>query len=153
MKSIRVLFILLIIVTLSFVVLPKIGYAQDASPIPLCESIPSGADCGRFGDCRELCQKCEGNDGIWTGIGCLPTDMAGLVRSIFEIFSGVIGGLIFLCIIVNGLKIMTARGDSEAIKKAKEAISSCIVGLLVLLFSILFLKIVGVDILRIPGWR
>lgn len=152
MRTWLVLLIFIGFVLTLFVIWPSKGYAQGSPSVPLCESIPAGANCGGFGNCRALCQRCESSGGIWTAIGCLPTDVASLVRSIFEIFSGVIGGLIFLCIIANGLKIMTAQGDSEAIKKSREAIISCIVGLLVLLFSILFLKIVGVDILRIPGW-
>jgi len=122
-----------------------------ATTIPLCESIPSSADCNGI-SCQAKCFECEKNKGVWTGIGCLPTDIGGLVKSLFTTFTGILGALIFVCIFSNGLKIMSSRGNAEAMKKAQEGLTSCIVGFVVLALSVLFLKIVGVDILQLPGW-
>lgn len=116
--------------------------------IPLCESIPLDADC-RGKSCRAKCQDCEDRYGVWTGLGCMPTDFAGLINKLFTTFSGILGGLIFICILSNGIKIMTARGNPEAMKKGQEGLTACVVGFLVLALSVLFLKIVGVDILKI----
>lgn len=119
--------------------------------VPLCKSIPATADCGGE-SCQVKCVACENAEKIWTGIGCIPTNFGGLVSALFTTFSGLLGGLVFICIVVNGLRIMTSRGNPEAMKKSQEAITACIVGFVVLVLSVLFLKIVGVDILKLPGW-
>ena len=118
-----------------------------ATTIPLCESIPIGTMCGER-SCQDICFECKKSE-VWTGIGCLPTNFSGLVNSIFTTFSGILGGLIFICIMSNGIKIMISRGNPEALKKSQEGLTACIVGFLVLTLSVLFLKIVGVDILHI----
>ena len=128
-------------------------------PLDLCQSIPPTAPCGEGNEnlCQKKCIECTSNTnikgGIWTAIGCLPTSIQDLVSKLFTIFSGLLGGFIFICIMWNGIKVMLSRGSPDAFKKAQEAITSCIIGLLVLLFSVLFLKVVGVDILKIPGFQ
>jgi len=134
----------------------KDGYIDSAEieiaeTIPLCESIPGEAMCGDQ-SCREKCLVCENKGMVWTGIGCLPTDFSGIVGKVFTLFSGLMGGLVFFCLVSNGLKIMTSSGNPEALKKAQEAITACLVGFVVLVLSVLFLRIVGVDILKLPGW-
>ncbi len=121
-----------------------------ATTIPLCDSITNP-------DLKVKCLACQGSgtvvNGVWTGIGCLPTNFAGIVGSIFTLFSGMMGGLVFICLLSNGIKIMSSRGNPEALKKGQEAITACLVGFVVLALSVFFLKIVGVDILQIPGWN
>ena len=118
--------------------------------IPLCDSITDP-------DMKAKCKACEGSSevtsGVWTGIGCMPTNFSGIVSSLFTLFSGLMGGFVFLCLVSNGLKIMASRGNPEALKKGQEAITACLVGFVVLVLSILFLKIVGVDILDLPEWN
>lgn len=129
---------------------------QISAPTALCESVPDEHKCGNSSlTCRDLCYQCSTKDslaGIWTGIGCFPTNVTDLAKTVFNMFSGLLGLFIFYCIISNGLKVMISRDSADAMKKAQEAITSCIVGLLVLVFSVLFLRIVGVDILKLPGW-
>jgi len=122
-----------------------------AATIPLCESIPAAADCNGQ-SCQSKCFACENNQGVWTGIGCLPTDVSGLIKALFTTFTGILGAFIFFCVVSNGIKIMSSRGNPEAMKKGQEAITSCVVGFVVLALSVIFLKIVGVDILQLPGW-
>ncbi|MCR4329673.1 MAG: pilin [Candidatus Roizmanbacteria bacterium] len=87
---------------------------------------------------------------IWTGLGCIPTDISGLINSVFTTLVGVLGGFILLCIIFEGMRIMTSAGNPEALKKAQEGITSCIIGFIVVFFSVLILRIIGVDILQLP---
>jgi len=123
---------------------------EVAATIPLCDSITDP-------DMKAKCKACEGSSevtsGVWTGIGCMPTNFSGIVNSLFTLFSGLMGGFVFLCLVSNGLKIMASRGNPEALKKGQEAITACLVGFVVLVLSILFLKIVGVDILDLPEWN
>jgi len=87
---------------------------------------------------------------IWTALGCIPTDISGLIATIFTTLVGVLGGFILLCIIFEGMRIMTSAGNPEALKKAQEGITSCIIGFIVIFFSVLILRIIGVDILHLP---
>jgi len=48
--------------------------------------------------------------------------------------------------------MMTSQGDQEKIKAARERITSAIIGFLFLVFSLVLLEIIGVNILRIPGF-
>ncbi|MFA6005520.1 MAG: pilin [Patescibacteria group bacterium] len=125
-----------------------------AEGLDMCDSIPAGTMCGTE-SCQRKCIDCTINvkGGIWTALGCLPTKIQDLVSQLFTLFSGLLAGFIFICIMWNGMKVMLSRGSPDAFKKAQEAITSCIIGLLVLLFSVLFLKVVGVDILKIPGMQ
>ena len=47
---------------------------------------------------------------------------------------------------------MVSRGDKEKLAGARETLTSAIVGLLFIVLSIVILEIIGVDILRIPGF-
>jgi len=126
------------------------GYIDLDIATTICDSITDP-------DMKAKCKACEGSSevtsGVWTGIGCMPTNFSGIVSSLFTLFSGLMGGFVFLCLVSNGLKIMASRGNPEALKKGQEAITACLVGFVVLVLSILFLKIVGVDILDLPEWN
>jgi hypothetical protein len=46
---------------------------------------------------------------------------------------------------------MSSAGNPERLTGGKEIITSAIAGLLLIIFSTIILKIIGVDILKIPG--
>ena len=56
-----------------------------------------------------------------------------------------------LVIIAAGYRYMTSQGNAEAIKAAQEQITSAVVGLLFLVFSLVILQVIGVDLLQLPG--
>lgn len=118
---------------------------------PLCEQLPI--------DFVEKCKKCidkpedGGQGGIWTAVGCIPINPEIFIRDfIFKIGVGIAGGVAFLYFIFGVFQILTSAGNAEKIAQAKEIIMSAISGLLLIIFSILLLKVIGVDILRIPGF-
>lgn len=90
--------------------------------------------------------------GIQTAIGCLPSSPQGLLAVLFRIATGIGGGIAFLLILYGGLRIMIARGDPKAMEEGKEIITAAIVGLILILLSVYILRILGVDILGIPGF-
>ncbi len=113
-----------------------------ANTVKLCDTISDP-------ELNSACNKCpEGT--VWTSIGCLPTDASGLIKAIFTTLGGIMGAFILLCIVINGLKVMTSQGNPEELKKAQEGITSCIVGFIVLLFAVLIIRIIGADILDLP---
>ena len=128
---------------------------------PVCVS-PVFAD-GRCGDsCPPLCTApntscvatvCECDTGyVCTGLGCIATDPEGLVFWFLTFAIKIAGGMALLLLAYGGIKFITSKGDPKALDEAKSTITSALSGLFLIIFSVLFLKIIGYDILRIPGW-
>ena len=89
---------------------------------------------------------------LFTAIGCIPIgDPNQLVAFILRWAFGIGGGISFLLIIYAGFMIMTSSGNPERLKAGQELLTSAIMGLLLLIFSVFILRIIGVNILKIPG--
>lgn len=88
-----------------------------------------------------------------TALGEISTDPASFIKSIFGILLSLAGGVALLLIIISGYRLMTSQGNPEKVQAAREQLTSAIVGLLFIIFSLAILTIIGVDILRIPGFR
>lgn len=117
---------------------------------------------------QELCSKigepntpsnerhqCEiaSNNAVWTAIGPIDFTLQEFIKDTLVGWGiGLAGVITMLCIIYSAFVLQTSGGNPEKIKKAKERLTACIVGLLLIIFSIFILKIVGVDILQIPGF-
>ncbi len=90
---------------------------------------------------------------IQTAIGCIETSTNKLTSQIVSISLGIAGGVAFLMILLGALQIQTSAGNPERINQGKEIIEGAIVGLLLIIFSVFILKVIGVDILKIPGFE
>ncbi len=125
---------------------------------PLCDQIGQP-------DPQSDCHKCVdppdeddpnkgGQGGIWTAIGCIPMDQVAVVNKYIlgAAGLGIAGGIAFLYFLFGAFKVLTSMGNAEAINEGKEIMVSSISGLLLIIFSVLILKIAGVDLLRIPGF-
>jgi len=96
------------------------------------------------------CVTCQG---IWTGLGCIKSDLEKFITENVMTFGMSLAGIIaVLCIIYSAFELQTSSANPEKIKNAQERLTSCILGLLLIIFSIFILKLIGVDILRIPGF-
>lgn len=101
----------------------------------------------------KTCLGCLSGGGVWTAIGCLPTDFASFLRDyVFRFGLGLSGGICFLLLLYGGVLIMTSSGVPEKLNEGKEVIVSALMGLILIIFSVLILKIVGVEILHLPGF-
>ncbi len=90
---------------------------------------------------------------IQTAIGDIdPRNLQGFIQQLLNLALGVAGGIAFLLMLFGSLKIMTSSGDPEKMKSGSELITSALTGLLFIIFSIFLLKLIGVDILQIPGF-
>ncbi|MDO8609209.1 MAG: hypothetical protein Q7R95_01555 [bacterium] len=97
------------------------------------------------------CVSCASSGGIWTAIGCVPTNFQSFVSDfLLSIGIGLGGVVALLCIIYSAFMMQTSQGNPEKIKKAQENLTSCILGLMLIIFSVFIMRIIGVDILRIP---
>jgi len=100
----------------------------------------------------------SGTDGFDTAIGCIPfINSAGKAETnnIAKFFIswglGIGGGIAFVLMVFAAFQIMTSSGDPHRLQAGKELLTSAIAGLLLLIFSVYILRIVGIDILKIPG--
>lgn len=89
---------------------------------------------------------------VSTGFGKISTSVPAAIATIFGIFLSFAGGAALIIIVVSGYRIMTSGGEAEKLKGAREALTSAIIGLLFVIFSVTILKVIGVDILHIPGF-
>jgi len=96
-----------------------------------------------FGNCS--------NNEIDTALGCIPTEMNSFVPWLMSWLFGVAGGIAFLLMVYGFILIATSSGDEKKVQGAKETITSAIVGLLVCIFAVFILKLIAVNILKIPG--
>ncbi len=64
---------------------------------------------------------------------------------------GIGGGIAFLLIVYAGFMILSSSGNPDRLKAGQELLTSAIEGLILLIFSIFVLKVIGVDILKLPG--
>lgn len=96
---------------------------------------------------------CDGGNGIETAIGCISADPSGLITKLFSVSLGIAGGIAFLMLILGGLQIQISAGNPERINAGREIIEGAIIGLLLIVFSIFILRVVGVDMIGIPGMK
>ncbi len=95
---------------------------------------------------------CNGGKGITTALGCVPTDPSAFIGFILTIGIGLAGGIAFLLILWGGFQILTSAGNPEQLNAGRELVSSAIAGLLLIIFSVFILRLIGVNILGIPGF-
>jgi hypothetical protein len=111
--------------------------------------------CGGCAGCPNPIAKAShpGKTGTWTAFGCLPNDPQTFVSLLLRIVVSAAGGIAFLVLIRGALLVLTSQGNPEKIEQGKSWITSAIYGLLFLAFSAVILGIIGVDILRLPGFE
>jgi len=93
-----------------------------------------------------------GEEGVITALGCIPTQPGDLAKWLLgkAILMG--GGIAFLLSLFGGITIILAGGNPEKINQGKEIIVSAVSGILLIIFSVLLLRLIGIDILQLPGF-
>lgn len=98
------------------------------------------------------CQECFEGGGIWTAVGCIPSNPESVIATIITIGLAAGGGIVLIMILVGSFELSVSQGDPNKTKEAKEKITSAIIGLLFVIFSVTILQFIGVSILHIPGF-
>lgn len=104
------------------------------------------------GNPRAKCAECYDNEGIWTAVGCIKTDATTMVTQILRIAMGIAGGIALIMILAAGFMLSVSQGDPKRVSEARELITSAIIGLLFIIFSVTILQFIGVTLFRIPGF-
>lgn len=136
----------------------KIGYGLFALLLTLTVYIgmPNGhvfaGPCDSLGSEAEKCRECFDQGKTWTALGCLDTSGGGFIEDLFQLGVGIGGGVALILIIFGAFKMMTSAGNPEHLNEGKELVTAAITGLLFIIFSVFLLKLIGYDILHIPGF-
>lgn len=88
---------------------------------------------------------------VSTAVATFDTTPTGFIKSLFGILLSLAGGIALLLIIYAAFQLLVSQGNPEKVQGARETITSAIIGLLFLIFSLTILQIIGVEILHIPG--
>ena len=92
-------------------------------------------------------------DRINTALGCIPAnDLNKFIKWVLSKVIFVASGIAFLLMALGALMVLTSAGVPEKAKAGSELITSALSGLLFVLLSVFLLKLIGVDILQIPGF-
>lgn len=92
------------------------------------------------------------NNGINTALGCIPINSGTAFAEWFlPRLLGVMGGVAFLLMLYGGFLMITSAGNPDKVKAGHETITSAIAGLVFAIFSLFILRLIGIDILQIPG--
>lgn len=87
-----------------------------------------------------------------TELGCIPNDVGGFVSKFYTIGITIIAILALIGIIYGGYKLSMSNGNPMEIKTGRSYIMYSIIGIVLAIFATVLLKVIGVDILHIPGF-
>lgn len=105
-----------------------------------------------FNPCPGISDTSGNCKSVRSGLGItFETSAQGIGKGLLGILITIGGAVAFIIIIITGYRLMTSGGDPEKIKAAREQLTSAIVGLLFIIFSIAILSFLGFDVLHIPG--
>lgn len=95
---------------------------------------------------------CNSGDGINTAIGCIPINSVNsFINWLLPVLLGIIGGVAFLLMVFGSIQILISGGNPEKVKGGQQTITGAITGLVFAILSLFLLKLIGVEILHIPG--
>lgn len=103
------------------------------------------AQCTKGGG--DPCNDKERGSAIKTAIGCIHTNPAEFIKDFLTFILGISGGLAFLLMLLGVFQMLTSAGNPETWSAGRDRLQSAIIGLLFIIFSVLLLRIIGVDIL------
>jgi hypothetical protein len=97
---------------------------------------------------------CDNGKGVRSELGnfCVPKDPAGFAQTYYKIGLSAIGGLSLLFIIFGGYLFLTSEGNPDRLNNGKTFIFYALFGLLLAIFGYVFIEVVAIDILHLPGF-
>lgn len=89
-----------------------------------------------------------------TDFGCIPNfDPGAFVSKFYAIGLGAIGSVAILFIIYGGYLIIFSQGNRMRVQKGQRFVTYAIFGLILAIFAFVFIQVIGVDILHLPGFN
>lgn len=125
-----------------------------AVPYKLCNQINQNTPEGQ--EAYTACLACAGDEvdagGVWTAFGCISRSPESIIERLITVGLGMGGGVALLMFLAGGFILTTSQGEPKRVSDAKEMITSSVIGLVFVIFSVTILQFIGVTILRIPGF-
>lgn len=122
-------------------------------PFKLCTQIRDATQRAKCETCTGVAPDSTGNpQGVWTAIGCISTKPENMMAHFIRLGVGMGGGISLLMVLIGGFLLTTSQGNPKQQDQAKEMVTSAVIGLLFVLFSVVLLQFIGVTILQIPGF-
>jgi hypothetical protein len=113
--------------------------------VDACNPTPPPASNG-----TTILPTCNDGKGINTAIGCIPFGTTNDLTAFFLRWGvGIGGGVALILMLVAGFQIMTSSGDPKRLLAGKELLTAAISGVILLIFSVVIVRILGVDILGV----
>ena len=91
-------------------------------------------------------------DEVQTELGCMPNDPVGFVKKFYGFGLAFVGMVSLLTLMLGGYDILTSKGDPRRVNVGKSYIYSSIAGLLLAIFGYMIIRVIVVDLLKIPGF-
>ncbi len=97
----------------------------------------------------------------YTMIGCLTTNLGGFtqagaaaspIQTLLNLIFSLAGGIAFLYIIYGSFILITSRADIERLNYGRRVLLGAIVGLIFSLSAVFLVRLIGSQILQIPGF-
>ncbi len=121
-----------------------------STPFRICDQARSS------GQAYDQCMDCVGDPaspkGVWTAIGCIPTNRDSIFKVLMQLGLGLGGGFALITILAASFQLSVSQGDPKQTGDAKDKITAAVIGLLFIIFSITILQFIGVKVLQIPGF-
>lgn len=116
-------------------------------------SIPSPTPVPDTDNGDGTCRTANGMDGLEIeGLGCVPTNPAGFAAKFYSVGLGLIGGIAVLFLMYGGYLLTVSSGDVAKVSNGRSYIMYAIIGLLFAVFGYVFIQVVIVNILHVPGF-
>lgn len=96
---------------------------------------------------QPLLQSCREQGGLYIAIGCVDPTPIGIITGAIRISFGVLGGVALLQIILAGIAYQS--GEEARIQAARNRVFATLGGVSLLVFSVLVLRIIGVNVLDV----
>lgn len=136
---------------------PTYSTAVDHQDYKICDQVSSSLSTPEGANAKDRCIQCIGGDelgraGIWTAVGCIPREPEKIVNSLLRLGLGMGGGFALIIILVSGFVLSVSQGEPKRIEDAKQWLTSALVGMLFIIFSVTLLHFIGYSIFKIPGF-
>jgi hypothetical protein len=129
-----------------------VGCTDNKYSLKIDNNGQATCEAASFGNWGMYLDTCANNTiGVKTAIGCIPTsDFRETIIFVLKWAYGVTAGVVVVMIILTGYALLTSAGNPDKLNGAKENIVSIFSGVIMVVFSLIILRIVGVDILGLP---